>query len=161
MKILVTGAKGFVGRNLVCNLRNIMEGKNRTRSSLKIEAVLEYDVDTDPSLLEEYCAQAGFVFNLAGVNRPKGNSEFMDGNYGFASRLLDTLRRRSSVGTDNPITENPSWPAKNCFFGTDRKPAPERWSTGFPICSGSGADRIITARWRRSAAILQTICRLP
>ena len=73
MKILITGAKGFVGRNLVCNLRNIQEGKNRTRPGIAIEAIYEYDIDTDPALLDEYCAQADFVFNLAGVNRPKEN----------------------------------------------------------------------------------------
>lgn len=93
MKILVTGAKGFVGRNLCANLRNIQEGKDRTRPSLKIEEVFEYDIDTDPSLLDEYCQKANFVFNLAGVNRPKETSEFMEGNFGFASTLLNTLKK--------------------------------------------------------------------
>jgi len=97
MKILITGAKGFVGKNLVCNLRNIMEGKNRTRPGIAIEAIYEYDIDTDPALLDEYCAQADFVFNLAGVNRPKENSEFMEGNFGFASMLLDTLKKHSNT----------------------------------------------------------------
>ena len=97
MKILITGAKGFVGKNLVCNLRNIMEGKNRTRPGIAIEAIYEYDVDTDPALLNEYCAQADFVFNLAGVNRPKENSEFMEGNFGFASTLLDTLKKHGNT----------------------------------------------------------------
>ena len=97
MKILITGAKGFVGKNLVCNLRNIMEGKNRTRPELTIEAIFEYDIDTDPALLDAYCAQADFVFNLAGVNRPKENSEFMEGNLGFASTLLDTLRKHRNT----------------------------------------------------------------
>ena len=97
MKILITGAKGFVGQNLVCNLRNIMEGKNRTRPGIAIEAIYEYDIDTDPALLDEYCAQAGFVFNLAGVNRPKENSEFMEGNFGFASTLLDTLKKHGNT----------------------------------------------------------------
>ncbi|MBP3427866.1 MAG: capsular polysaccharide biosynthesis protein CapF [Clostridia bacterium] len=97
MKILITGAKGFVGRNLVCNLRNIMEGKNRTRPGIAIEAILEYDIDTDPALLDEYCAQADFVFNLAGVNRPKENSEFMEGNFGFASTLLETLKKHNNA----------------------------------------------------------------
>ena len=92
MKILVTGAGGFVGRNLCENLRNIQQGKNRTRS-LEIEDIFEYDLDTDPALLEPWCREADFVFNLAGVNRPKEQSEFMDGNFGFASTLLDTLRR--------------------------------------------------------------------
>lgn len=96
MKILVTGAKGFVGKNLVCNLRNIQEGKNRTRPGIFIEEIFEYDIDTDPALLDVYCAQADFVFNLAGVNRPKTNSEFMQGNFGFASMLLDTLKRQGN-----------------------------------------------------------------
>lgn len=97
MKILITGAKGFVGKNLVWNLRNIMEGKNRTRPGIAIEAIYEYDIDTDPALLDEYCAQADFVFNLAGVNRPKENSEFMAGNFGFASTLLDTLKKHGNT----------------------------------------------------------------
>lgn len=93
MNILVTGAKGFVGRNLVANLRNIAEGKNRTRPNLDLKEIFEYDLDTDPSLLAEYCAQADFVYHLAGVNRPQKNEEFMEGNYGFSSTLLDTLKQ--------------------------------------------------------------------
>lgn len=93
MNILVTGAKGFVGRNLVANLRNIAEGKNRTRPNLDLKEIFEYDLDTDPSLLAEYCAQADFVYHLAGVNRPQKNDEFMEGNYGFSSTLLDTLKQ--------------------------------------------------------------------
>ena len=96
MKILVTGAKGFVGRNLCENLRAIMDGKNRTRA-LTIEAIFEYDLDTDPALLDDWCRQADFVFNLAGVNRPREQSEFMQGNFGFASTLLDTLQRHSNT----------------------------------------------------------------
>ena len=90
MNILITGAKGFVGRNLVENLKNIRDGKNRTRS-LTIGELYEYDLDTDPALLADYCQKADFVFNLAGVNRPKEQSEFMAGNFGFASTLLQTL----------------------------------------------------------------------
>ena len=97
MKILITGAKGFVGKNLVCNLRNIMEGKNRIRPAISIDTIYEYDIDTDPALLDEYSAQADFVFNLAGVNRPKENSEFMEGNFGFASMLLDTLNKHGNT----------------------------------------------------------------
>lgn len=92
MKILITGAKGFVGKNLVANLYNIKDGKDRTRN-LQIDEIFEYDIDSDPSLLEGYCKEADFVFNLAGVNRPKEQSEFMEGNFGFASILLDTLKK--------------------------------------------------------------------
>ena len=90
MNILITGAKGFVGRNLVENLKNIRDGKNRA-TGLTIGEIFEYDIDTDPALLSEYCQKADFVFNLAGVNRPQNQEEFMQGNFGFASRLLDTL----------------------------------------------------------------------
>ena len=93
MNILVTGAKGFVGKNLCATLYNIRDGKDRTRPDLKIDEVFEYDIDTAPSLLDEYCQKADFVFNLAGVNRPKETSEFMEGNFGFASTLLDTLKK--------------------------------------------------------------------
>ena len=92
-KILVTGAKGFVGKNLCANLRNIQEGKDKTRPDLKIDEVFEYDIDTDPALLDEFCQKADFVFNLAGVNRPQNQEEFMQGNFGFASTLLDTLKK--------------------------------------------------------------------
>ena len=93
MNILVTGAQGFVGKNLVANLRNIAQGKNRTRPNLHIEEIFEYDLDTDPALLGEYCARADFVFHLAGVNRPQNNEEFMEGNFGFSSILLETLKQ--------------------------------------------------------------------
>lgn len=92
MNILITGAKGFVGRNLTENLYNVKEGKNRTKN-IEIGEIFEYDVDTDPALLDEYCRKADFVFNLAGVNRPKNNEEFMNGNFGFAGILLDTLKK--------------------------------------------------------------------
>lgn len=93
MNILVTGAKGFVGKNLCANLYNIRDGKDRTRPDLKIDEVYEYDIDTDPKMLDEWCQKCDFVFNLAGVNRPKETSEFMEGNFGFASTLLDTLKK--------------------------------------------------------------------
>ncbi len=97
MNILVTGAKGFVGRNLCAALRNIKEGKDRTRPALTINEIFEYDIDTDPALLDSYCADAHFVFNLAGVNRPKTQEEFMQGNFGFATTLLDTLKRHGNT----------------------------------------------------------------
>ncbi len=91
MNILITGAKGFVGRNLMETLKTIRDGKNRTRS-LVIDHIFEYDLDTDPALLPRYCQKADFVFHLAGVNRPKEQAEFMEGNFGFTSTLLDTLK---------------------------------------------------------------------
>ena len=91
MNILITGAKGFVGKNLVENLKTIRDGKNRTRQ-LAVDEIFEYDIDTDPALLKEFCTKAEFVFNLAGVNRPQNQEEFMQGNFGFASTLLDTLK---------------------------------------------------------------------
>lgn len=96
MKILVTGAKGFVGKNLCAALKNIRDGKDRRFPDLAIEDVYEYDIDTDPALLDTFCKDAGFVFNLAGVNRPKETSEFMEGNFGFASTLLDTLKKHGN-----------------------------------------------------------------
>ncbi|MBE6769144.1 MAG: capsular polysaccharide biosynthesis protein CapF [Ruminococcaceae bacterium] len=93
MKILVTGAKGFVGKNLVAALNAVKDGKDKTRPSLKIEDVFEFDVDTSAELLDTYCKEADFVFNLAGINRPKIQEEFMQGNFGFASKLLDTLKK--------------------------------------------------------------------
>ena len=97
MKILVTGAKGFVGKNLCCALYNLKDGKDRTRPNLHIDEVYEYDLDTPEEKLDEYCEKADFVFHLAGVNRPKDNAEFMQGNFGFSSVLLDTLKRHKNT----------------------------------------------------------------
>ena len=97
MKILITGAKGFVGKNLAENLKNIMEGKNKTRPNIIIEDIYLYDIDSSDAELDRYCADADFVFNLAGVNRPQNNDEFMQGNFGFASKLLDTLKKYNNA----------------------------------------------------------------
>lgn len=96
MNILVTGARGFVGRNLVCNLENLRDGKNRTRPNLKIDEILTYDLDSAPEQLDDYCRRADFVFNLAGVNRPQDPEDFRKGNFGFASTLLDTLKKHGN-----------------------------------------------------------------
>lgn len=92
MNILVTGAKGFVGKNLVENLKNLRDGKNRKRPEIKVDGIYEYDLDSTEEQLDEYCSKADFVFNLAGVNRPKNPEEFKRGNFGFASKLLDKLK---------------------------------------------------------------------
>jgi UDP-2-acetamido-2,6-beta-L-arabino-hexul-4-ose reductase len=96
MRVLVTGAKGFVGKNLCAQLRNIRDGKARGYESLQLEEVMEFDLDTPPALLDEFCQRADFVFNLAGVNRPQDPKEFMEGNFGFATTLLDTLKRHGN-----------------------------------------------------------------
>lgn len=97
MKILVTGAKGFVGKNLCCQLNNIKEGKARCYGDLQVDKVFEYDIDSTPEQLDSWCGECDFVFNLAGVNRPKDNDEFMKGNFGFASTLLDTLKKHRNT----------------------------------------------------------------
>ena len=118
MKILVTGSRGFVGRNLVSQLHNIRDGKARNYGIASEElAIYEYDMDSDPAELDVYCKQADFVFNLAGVNRPQDASEFMKGNFGFASTLLDTLKKygntcpvmissSTQAALDNPYGES-------------------------------------------------------
>ncbi len=97
MNILVTGAKGFVGKNLCAALRSIKDGMDRTRPNISIEQIYEFDIDTDISLLDEYCKKCDFVFNLAGVNRPQNNDEFMQGNFGFANTLLETLKKHGNT----------------------------------------------------------------
>lgn len=117
MNILVTGAKGFVGKNLVSQLHNIQSGKAKNYKVGQEIKVFEYDIDSDPAELEIYCKTADFVFNLAGVNRPKDNSEFMEGNFGFASTLLDALKKykntcpvmissSTQAALDNPYGES-------------------------------------------------------
>ena len=99
MNILITGAKGFVGRNLAENLKNIRDGKNRTRPGIKVDEIFEYDIDSTLQELDTYCQKADFVFNLAGVNRPENPEDFKRGNFGFASALLDTLKKYRNKAT--------------------------------------------------------------
>ena len=96
MNILITGAKGFVGKNLLEALKNIRDGKDRTHPALKINEIYHYDIDSTREELDEYCRKADFVFNLAGVNRPQNTDEFMQGNFGFASVLLETLKKHNN-----------------------------------------------------------------
>ena len=116
MKILITGAAGFVGKNLVAALENIRDGKDRTHPDLTVDTLYLYDLDTDPAVLEEGCKNADFVFNLAGVNRPQNPEEFMAGNFGFASTLLDTLKR---YGNTCPVMTSSSIQA-TCIGRYDR-----------------------------------------
>jgi len=97
MTILVTGAKGFVGKNLVCALENIKDGKDRTRPNILIDEVFSYDIDSTKEELDLYCKKADFVFHLAGVNRPQNPEDFMKGNFGFSSELLDTLKKNNNL----------------------------------------------------------------
>ena len=99
MNILITGAKGFVGKNLCQALKNIRDGKDKTHNLTQELNIFEYDIDSDETILDEYCKKADFVFNLAGVNRPEKEEEFMKGNFGFASRLLDTLEKYNNKCT--------------------------------------------------------------
>ena len=99
MNILVTGAKGMVGTALVNNLKNIRDGKNRTRPNITIDEIYEYDIDSTQEELDQYCSDCDFVFNLAGVNRPENPEDFMKGNFGFASQLLDCLKKHNNKST--------------------------------------------------------------
>lgn len=109
MKILVTGAKGFIGKNLIATLNNIRTGKDKSFGISEELTIYEYDIDSNPALLDAYCTDCDFVFNLAGVNRPKEQSEFMEGNFGFASTLLDALKKH---GNNCPIMISSSIQAK-------------------------------------------------
>ena len=126
MKVLVTGAAGFVGKNLCESLKNIRDGKDKSRQDLAIDQVYEYDISTDPSLLNSYCSDCDFVFNLAGVNRPENPEDFMKGNFGFASLLLESLKRNNNTC---PVMLSSSIQATllGRYAGSDE---PEIWHTG-------------------------------
>ena len=141
MKILVTGAKGFVGKNLCAQLNNIKDGKDKTHPELSIESVYEYDIDSTLEELDSYCKDCDFVFNLAGVNRPQNQEEFMQGNFGFASTLLDTLKKH---GNRCPVMLSSSQQASltgrfgNSEYGRSKKAGEELFldyskETGAPV----------------------------
>ena len=124
MKILVTGAKGMVGTALVNNLKNIRDGKNRTRPDISIEEIYEYDIDSSEEELDKYCADCDFVFNLAGVNRPKDPEEFMKGNFGFAGRLLECLKahdNKASIMLSSSIQATLSGRFGDSEYGRSKK----------------------------------------
>lgn len=142
MKILITGAKGFVGKNLCAALKNIKDGKDKTRPNLSITEIYEYDIDSDPASLDGYCKNADFVFNLAGVNRPQTQEEFMQGNFGFASTLLNTLKKH---GNKCPVMLSSSVQATligryaEGEYGKSKKAGEELFfqyeqETGSPVC---------------------------
>ena len=173
MNILVTGAAGFVGKNLCEALKAVRDGKDRTRPELKIDEIFEYDIASAPASLDGFCEKADFVFNLAGVNRPKDQSEFMAGNFGFASALLASLEKAKNAC---PVMLSSSVQAtligrygqsdygksklagKNCFLTMQKKRVQKCLFIAFRISSENGAGRITIPPLRRSATILQTIC---
>ena len=143
MKILVTGAAGFVGRNLVENLKNFRDGKNRTRPTLRIDEIYEYTRESSPEDLDRYCADCDFVFNLAGVNRPKDPAEFREGNFGFASRLLEALKKQ---GNRCPVMLSSSLQATlagrfgKSEYGLSKKAGEELF---FDYAAGTGAEVLV------------------
>lgn len=166
MKILVTGAKGFVGRNLCAQLKNILNGKARCYVDLSIEEVMEYDLGNTPEELDSYCAKADFVFHLAGVNRPKDAEEFMKGNFGFSSVLLETLQKHHNtcpVMLSSSAQASLSGRFGNSEYGRSKKRvksfssiiqremAEKYWCIVSPICMENGAAPITTVRWPHSA----------
>ncbi|MEG0546553.1 MAG: capsular polysaccharide biosynthesis protein CapF [Oscillospiraceae bacterium] len=150
MKILVTGAKGFVGKNLIAQLNNIKDGKARNYNLSSKLTIYEYDIDTEKSLLDEFCADCDFALNLAGVNRPKDQKEFMEGNFGFASILLETLKKHnntcpvmisssSQAALDNPYGESKK-AGENLFFDYEKTTGARVLVYRFPNVFG---------KWRR------------
>ncbi len=161
MNILVTGAAGFVGKNLVENLKNIRDGKNRTRPNLKIDKIYEYDRENTLEELDEFCSDCDFVFNLAGVNRPKDPEEFRRGNSGFASTLLDMLKKHKNtcpvmLSSSTQATLSGRFgtseyglskkPGKSCSLVMQRKPAPWSMCIVSRIWPVNGCGLIITVR---------------
>lgn len=178
MHVLVTGARGFVGRNLCCALKNIRDGKDRRakyQQLLPLE-VMEYDLDSAPGELEDYCSRADFVFNLAGVNRPKDQAEFMEGNFGFASTLLETLERHGNTcpvmlssssqaslsGRFEGSVYGESKLAGEGLFREYRSARARRClSTASPTSTASGATRATTPPWPPSATPSPTAAPTP
>lgn len=141
MNILVTGSKGMVGTSLVNNLKNIRDGKNRTRPNIKIDEIYEYDIDSSEEDLNEYCKKADFVFNLAGVNRPENQEDFMKGNFGFASLLLNTLKKynnKAGIMLSSSIQATLSGRFAESEYGRSKKAGEELFfeyqkETGSPV----------------------------
>ena len=141
MNILVTGAKGMVGTALCNNLKNIRDGKNRTRPGIKMEEIYEYDKDSTAEELDEYCQKADFVFNLAGVNRPENPEDFMKGNFGFASTLLDTLKKhgnKAGIMLSSSVQATLAGRFGNSEYGRSKKAGEELFfeygkETGAPV----------------------------
>ena len=141
MNILVTGAKGMVGTALCNNLKNIRDGKNRTRPEIKIEEIYEYDKDSTAAELDEYCAKADFVFNLAGVNRPENPEDFMKGNFGFASTLLECLKKhgnKAGIMLSSSVQATLAGRFGNSEYGRSKKAGEELFfeygkETGAPV----------------------------
>ena len=175
MNILITGAAGFVGKNLTAALQNIRDGKDRTHPQLQVGELYLYDLDSPAEVLEEGCRNADFVFNLAGVNRPQNPEEFMQGNFGFASRLLETLKKYRNtcpVMLSSSIQATLMGRYAGGEYGKSKKAGEELffsygaetrryWCTVFRIFSASGAAPTTTVPWQPSATISQMICPLP
>ena len=164
MNILVTGAKGMVGTALVNNLKNIRDGKNQTRPAIQIEEVYEYDIDSTLDELDDYCSKADFVFNLAGVNRPENQEDFMKGNFGFASTLLDCLKKHNNkapIMLSSSIQATLSGRFGDSEYGRSKKAGEELFfeygaTEGVPVYIYRFPNlmgRSIILRFRRSAGL--------